>query len=65
VVTDMGVLECDPQTKQLVLTAVHPGVDVEAVRAETEWDLRVSDDLRRTEPPTVEELTVLRELTSR
>jgi glutaconate CoA-transferase, subunit B len=65
VITDMGVLESDPQTKELVLRAVHPGVDVEAVRAETEWELEVSDDLKRTEPPTVEELTVLRELTSR
>ena len=65
VITDMGVLEPDQQTKELVLTAVHPAVDVEAVRAETNWDLRVSDDLRRTEPPTVRELTVLRELTSR
>jgi glutaconate CoA-transferase subunit B len=65
VITDMGVLECDPHTKELVLTAVHPGVDIEAARDETEWDLRVSDDLRRTDPPTVEELTVLRELTSR
>jgi glutaconate CoA-transferase subunit B len=65
VITDMGVLESDPQTKELVLTAVHPGVEVEALRAETEWDLEVSDDLERTEPPTAEELTVLRELTSR
>jgi glutaconate CoA-transferase, subunit B len=65
VVTDMGVLESDPQTKQLVLTAVHPGVEVETVRAETQWELRVSDDLRLTEPPTPEELTALRELTSR
>ena len=65
VVTDMGVLESDPQTKQLVLTAVHPGVDVEAVRAETQWDLVVSDDLKSTDQPTMEELTVLRELTSK
>jgi glutaconate CoA-transferase subunit B len=61
----MGVLEPDPQSRQLILTAVHPGVDVKAVRAETQWDLRVSDDLRRTEPPTEEELQSLRELTSR
>jgi glutaconate CoA-transferase subunit B len=65
VITDMGVLEPDPQTKELVLTWVHPGVEVDAVRGETAWDLRVSDDLRRTDPPTAQELTVLRELTSR
>jgi glutaconate CoA-transferase, subunit B len=65
VITDMGVLEADPQTTELVLTAIHPGVEVEAVRAETEWDLEVSDDLKRTEPPTAKELRVLRQLTSR
>jgi glutaconate CoA-transferase, subunit B len=65
VITDLGVLQPDPQTKQLVLTALHPEVDLETVRAETGWDLRVSDDLSRTEPPTAEELTALRELTSR
>jgi glutaconate CoA-transferase subunit B len=62
VITDLGVLEPDSQTRELVLTAVHPGVQVSDVRAATEWDLRVSDDLVSTEPPTEEELIVLREL---
>jgi glutaconate CoA-transferase subunit B len=62
VITDLGVLEPDPHTKELTLTAVHPGVTPEDVRAETGWELRVRDDLRQTEPPTDEELTVLREL---
>jgi glutaconate CoA-transferase subunit B len=63
VITDMGVLEPDPQTKELVLTAVHPGVEAGAIRSETGWQLRVSRNLKRTDPPTPEELTVLRELT--
>jgi glutaconate CoA-transferase, subunit B len=65
VITDMGVLEPDPESKELILTAVHPGVEVEAVRSETEWELRVSDHLECTDPPSAEELSVLRELTSR
>ena len=65
VITNLGVLEPDPQTKELMLTAVHPGVEVDAVRAETGWELRVSDELERTEPPTDEELGALRELVSR
>ncbi len=65
VITDLGVLEPDQHTKELVLTAVHPGVEASAVRAETEWELRVSDDLSHTDPPTEEELTFLRELTNR
>ena len=44
VITDLGVLEPDPETCELTLTAVHPGVDAEQARAETGWELAVADD---------------------
>ena len=62
VITDIGVLEPDPVSHELVLTAVHPGVTASDARAATSWDLRVAPDLATTEPPTGEELRVLREL---
>jgi glutaconate CoA-transferase, subunit B len=62
VVTDLGVLRPDPETSELVLVAVHPGVDPETVRAETGWDLRVSNDLAVTPTPSDEELAILRSL---
>ncbi len=65
VITDLGVLEPDPVSKELVLTQVHGGVSVEEVRAATGWDLRVADQLRVSEPPSDEELAGLRELVSR
>lgn len=65
VITDLGVLEPDSETRELVLTGVHPGVDAAAVQEATGWDLRVAADLQRTEPPTAEELAPLRELLSR
>jgi len=65
VITDLGVLEPDPQTCELRLTEIHPGVEVDAVREATGWDLAVADDLRTTEPPTDDQLTALRELLSR
>jgi glutaconate CoA-transferase subunit B len=65
VITDLGVLEPDPASKELVLTQVHPGVEIDDVRAETGWDLVVSDELQRTEAPSTEELAALRELVSR
>jgi glutaconate CoA-transferase, subunit B len=65
VITDLGVLEPDPATKQLVLTHVHTGVSVEQVLEATGWDLRVAEELLVTEPPTEEELPALRELVSR
>ena len=62
VITDLGVLEPDPETCELTLTAVHPGVDVEQARAATGWDLAVADDLQTSAEPTDEELAALREL---
>jgi glutaconate CoA-transferase subunit B len=63
VITDLGVLEPHPETRELVLTGVHPGVEVAAVREATGWDLGVADDVVTTPAPTDEELAVLRGLT--
>ncbi len=60
VITDLGVLEPDPATCDLVLTSLHPGVDDAAVRAATGWELRVSDTLVESAPPTQPELSALR-----
>ena len=62
VVTDLGVLEPDPVTCELTLTKVHPGGDPDVVRAATGWPLAVSEGLAETQPPTDDELTVLRRL---
>jgi glutaconate CoA-transferase subunit B len=62
VITDLGILEPDPDTLELVLTHVHPGVTAEQAREQTGWDLKVAADLKTTEPPTPEELQALREL---
>jgi glutaconate CoA-transferase subunit B len=62
VITDLGILEPDQRTCELTLVATHPGVAVDQVRENTGWDLHVSPDLRSTDPPTEEELRVLREL---
>jgi glutaconate CoA-transferase subunit B len=65
VITDLGVLEPDPVTRELVLVQLHPGVAVEAARAATGWRLRVAPAPRRTEEPTGEELRELRALVER
>ena len=62
VITDLGILEPDPETKELVLTHVHEGVTAEQAQEATGWDLKIADDLQTTEPPTAEELEALREL---
>jgi glutaconate CoA-transferase, subunit B len=62
VVTDLGALEPDPETKELVLTELHPDLTVEAALEATGWDLRIAEELRTSEPPTTEELDALRAL---
>jgi glutaconate CoA-transferase subunit B len=62
VITDLGVLEPDPDSRELVLTKVHPGVDANAAVAATGWPLRVADRVGETEPPSAEELVILRAL---
>ncbi len=64
VVTDLGVLEPDPETSELTLTVLHPGVEVDAARSATGWDLRVADEVVTAEPPTEDELHGLRALRS-
>jgi len=70
VVTDLGVLrpvDSEPadSAPELMLTQLHPGVEIAQVRAATGWELRVAEDLVRTPPATEEELRALRELVNR
>jgi glutaconate CoA-transferase subunit B len=65
VITDLGVLEPEPRSKELTLTTIHPGVGVEQVRAATGWDLAVSPSLRTTPPPDEAALATLRTLKAR
>lgn len=65
VITDLGVLRPDPQTKELTLTGLHPGATVEKAKEATGWDLEVADDLETTKEPDERELRVLRELKER
>ena len=62
VITDLGVLEPDPETCELTLTSVHEGVNVEQARAATGWPLAVAEELAVTPAPTQAELDALREL---
>ncbi len=65
VITDLGILTPDPASKELVLTSIHPGVDVQKAIDATGWPLKVASKLETTPPPTASELTVLRDLQAR
>jgi len=60
VVTDIGILEPD-ENGELVITALHPGKTIKEAKDNTGWDLKVSKNLRCTEPPSATELRILHE----
>jgi glutaconate CoA-transferase subunit B len=62
VITDLGILEPDASSGELVLTHLHPGVSPEVAIEATSWLLKVADELIETEEPTERELEVLRSL---
>ena len=62
VVTDLGLMRPDPETSELTLTELHPGVEVEQVVEATGWKLKVAGDLGTTPAPTEAELRILRDL---
>lgn len=62
VVTDLAILSFDPQTKEMQVEALHPGVEPEEVRDNTGFDIAIAAHVARTEPPQKDELAVLRNL---
>lgn len=65
IVTNKAVMHFDNETKEAYLSSWHPGTSIDEVVSLTPWKLKVSDDVHETEPPTAEELRVLREVLDR
>jgi glutaconate CoA-transferase subunit B len=51
VITDLGILEPDPETLELTMTYLHPGVDINQAIENTGWELKVSQNLKTTKAP--------------
>ena len=61
VITDKAVLEPDDKG-ELVLAALYPGVEAADVKSGVGWNLRAKPHVDRLDPPTPEELQLLREV---
>jgi glutaconate CoA-transferase subunit B len=64
-VTDLCIFEPDPETKEMTVTSIHPGVSREQIAENTGWSVRYAANVAQTKPPTAEELQVLRDLHAR
>ena len=62
VVTDLAIMGFDEQSKEMKVLSLHEGVSNEQVQDNTGFDLAFDDTVHTTQPPTPEELAVVREL---
>jgi glutaconate CoA-transferase subunit B len=62
VITDLAELDFEPGSKRMRLVALQPGVSIDQVQAETDFELLLAENVRELEPPSEKELEVLRNL---
>lgn len=60
VITDLCILRFDQSVNRMVVESLHPGVTLEQVQQNTEFELTVPVSLAETAPPTEEELYLIR-----
>ena len=65
VITDLCILRPDPETCELAVTDLHPGITRDQLRERTGWALRFAENCQETPAPTPGELEVLRDLNRR
>lgn len=64
-ITDMAVFAPDPETKEMMVVSIHPGVTREQIAENTGWPVRYAGQVAETAAPTAHELETLRELHAR
>ncbi|MDO9537338.1 MAG: CoA-transferase, partial [Thermoplasmata archaeon] len=60
VITEKCIFRFDEGTKEMYLDSLHPGVTVEEIKDNVSWDLKVANDLKETERPTIEEVDFMK-----
>jgi len=60
VITDKAIFDFDPESKRMRLISIHPGTTLEDVLANLSFQPIVPDDLPTTEPPTAEQVRLIR-----
>lgn len=62
VITQLGIYGFDDQTKRLKLLAVHPGVTLDEIRANSSIAIMIPEEVGTTQPPTLEQQRLLHEI---
>lgn len=61
VITDLCIFQFEPQSHEMIVASLHPGVTREKVQENVGWEVRFADALAITPPPTGQELRLIRE----
>jgi len=62
VITNLAVWGFDEESKTMKLESIHPGVDVDEVRENSNLGIEISGEVPFTEVPTIEEVEIIRKL---
>ncbi len=65
IVTDLCLMQPDPETKELLVISIHPDVTRADIAQQTGWPIRFAPTVAQTPAPTENELAVLRDLQAR
>ncbi|MFX0038993.1 MAG: hypothetical protein ACFFCY_01760 [Promethearchaeota archaeon] len=61
VITNIGYLDFEENSKRIRLSSIHPGINIDQVNESTGFELIIPNNLKETHPPTEKELKLLRE----
>jgi len=60
VITQLGVMNFDEKTKRMALISLHPGITLDQLKSNTGFDILIPNEVAVTQPPSEEELRILR-----
>jgi acyl CoA:acetate/3-ketoacid CoA transferase beta subunit/acyl CoA:acetate/3-ketoacid CoA transferase alpha subunit len=60
VITDLGIMDFEPESKRMRVVSLHPGVTREKIQEATGFPLLFASEVAETPLPTAEELSILR-----
>jgi len=59
-ISNKGVFKFDQVTKEIYLSEIHPKVNLADIKSAVPWDLKISDSLIETAPPSETEIEIVR-----
>jgi glutaconate CoA-transferase subunit B len=62
VISPMATMDFDTPDRRMRLRSVHPGFTIADVQAKTGFDLAITGDVPQTDPPTTEQIRIIREI---